>query len=144
MSASRRLVLSNLLDAPALSAGILGAGVVHVTLCVAGLGGWPCPFYKATGWPCPGCGLGRACALLLRGDWRASVRLHAFAPVLVIALGLLGLGLVLRGKPKATLCAGVRWLEERVLLSAILLVGLIVYWLLRLVLDASPQGLLVS
>lgn len=144
MNASRRRVLTDLLDAPALSAAILGAGAVHVGLCVAGLGGWPCPFYHATGWPCPGCGLGRACALLLRGEWRASLRMHAFAPVLLLALGVLGAGLLLRGRSREALRNRVAWVEERLYFSVFLLWGLIVYWVLRLLLDGSGWKLIVS
>ena len=144
MSGSRRLVLSSLLDSPALSAGILGAGAAHVALCAAGLGGWPCPFYRTTGWPCPGCGLGRACALLLHGRWQESLRLHAYAPVLLFTLSLLALGLVLPKRARTALRAAVGRVEEKTMISVILLVGLVVYWLLRFVLDASQRQLLVS
>lgn len=144
MSTSRRQVLTDLLDAPALSAAILGASAVHVGLCAVGLGGWPCPFYHATGWPCPGCGLGRACALLLRGEWRESLRTHACAPILLLTLGVLGAGLLLKGNARLALSRGVAWLEERLFISSILLSGLVVYWLLRLVLDGSGMKLVVS
>lgn len=144
MNTSRRLVLTDLLDAPGLSAAILGAGVVHVGLCAAGLGGWPCPFYRATGWPCPGCGLGRACVLLLEGRWRESLWVHAFAPVLLFTLIVLGAGLVLRGEAKEALRAGVLWLEQRLLLAVLLLAGLLIYWLLRLMLDGRHLQLLLT
>lgn len=143
MSGDRRLVLTELLETPGISAGILGAAAAHVGLSAAGLGGWPCPFYQVTGWPCPGCGLGRACVLLLRGNICESLRLHAYAPVLLGTLAILGAGLVLRGKGRGVLCAAVRWIEERTAVSVVLLVGLIVYWLLRFVLDASQWRLLV-
>lgn len=144
MNASRRRVLTELLDAPGLSAAILGAGALHVGLCAAGLGGWPCPFYRATGWPCPGCGLGRACALLLRGDWRESLRAHAYAPVLLLTLAVLGIGLFLRGRARLALRRGVAWTEERLYLSTFLLWGLVVYWVLRLVLDGAGWKLVAS
>lgn len=144
MSGSRRLVLTSLLDDRRLSLAILGAGAAHVALTAAGLGGWPCPFYHTTGWPCPGCGLGRACVLLLHGEWRMALRLHAYAPVLLASLAVLGAGLVLRGRPKAVLREAISWMESRMWLSTVLLVGLIVYWLLRLVLDESHWQLLVS
>lgn len=144
MSARRRQVLTDLLDAPALSAAILGAGAIHVGLCAMGWGGWPCPFYHATGWPCPGCGLGRACVLLLHGEWRESLRVHAYAPILLVTLAVLGVGLLLRGKARAALRQGVGWLEERMFLSTVLLMGLIVYWALRLVLDGSGLKLIAT
>jgi hypothetical protein len=37
------------------------------------------------GIPCPGCGLTTAIAELLRGDWRGSLSIHAFAPIFVVA-----------------------------------------------------------
>ena len=143
MSASRRLVLTELLDSPALSAGILGVGAMHVTLSAIGRGGWPCPFYHTTGWPCPGCGLGRACVLLVRGHWKESLRVHAYGPILLLTLAVLGAGLVLRGRAKAALRAGVKWTEERLWLSAILLWGLLLYWFLRFMLDSSQWQLVV-
>ncbi len=144
MKASRRRVLTDLLDTPALSAAILGAGAAHVGLCAAGLGGWQCPFYYVTGWPCPGCGLGRACALLLRGEWQQSLRMHVFAPVLLLALGVLGAGLLLRGRTREALRNRVVWMEERLRVSVLLLWGLIVYWVLRLMLDAPGWSLIVN
>ncbi|MEP6672641.1 MAG: DUF2752 domain-containing protein [Chthoniobacter sp.] len=136
--------MTSLLEDPRVSLAILGAGAAHVTLTAAGLGGWPCPFYHATGWPCPGCGLGRASVLLLRGEWRGALRLHAFAPVLLVALAVLGAGLVLRGRARERLRTAVRWLEEKAMLSAVLLSGALIYWLLRLLLDESQWQLLVS
>ena len=143
MSASRRLVVTELLDAPALSLGIFGVGAAHVALSAIGRGGWPCPFYHTTGWPCPGCGLGRACVLLLHGHWKESLRVHAYAPILLLTLALLGAGLVLRGRAKAALRAGVKWAEERLRLSVILLWGLLLYWLLGFMLDGSQWRLIV-
>ncbi len=144
MNAGGRLVLTELLESPALSMGILGVGAAHVGLCAAGLGGWPCPFFRVTGWPCPGCGLGRACVLLLRGEWRESLRLHAYAPVLLFTLALLGVGLLLRGRARTALRESVAWLEGRAWLSTVLLGALPIYWLLRLVLDGPGWRLLVS
>ena len=143
MNAGRRLVLTEFLDAPGISAAILGAGVLHVGLCAAGLRGWPCPFYQVTGWPCPGCGLGRACVLLLHGQWRESIRMHAFAPVLIAVLVLLAAGLALRGRAKSVLREAVKRFEEGTGASRILLFGLVVYWLLRFLLDASQWQLVV-
>ena len=144
MSASRRQVFTDLLDSPAVSAAILGAGTLHVGLCISGLGGWPCPLYHATGWPCPGCGLGRACALLLEGHWAESLRVHAFAPILLAGLVLLGAGLLLQGRARVVLRRSVEWLEDRLCFSVFLLWGLVVYWLLRLMLDGAGWKLIAS
>ena len=144
MSGGRRLVLTSLLEEPGLSMGILGAGVAHVALTGMGLEGWPCPFYKVTGRPCPGCGLGRACVLLLKGHWQDALRIHAFAPVLLVVLAVLAAGLALRGRPKTALCRAISRLEAGTRLDVVLLTGLMVYWFLRLVLDESHLQMLVS
>jgi hypothetical protein len=43
----------------------------------------PCPWASLLGIPCPGCGLGRAAALLLRGELGSALLLHPLSPVLV-------------------------------------------------------------
>ena len=140
----RRLLLTSLLDAPKTSAWIFGAGAAQVASTAAGLGGWPCPFLQATGLPCPGCGLGRACVLLLHGDWLPALRLHAFAPLLFLMLAVLGAGLLLRGRAFEVLRARVQWIEERTLLVPALLGALLVYWALRFALDGPGFRPLVS
>jgi hypothetical protein len=142
-SEERRRLLGSLLGSPKLCACVLGAGVAHVGLSAAGLGGWPCPFFQATGWPCPGCGLGRACVLLLGGKWSAALLMHAFAPLLIVTLGLLGTGLLLRGRARSVLLAGVQWIEDRTRLVPALLVALFFYWALRFTLDAPGFRALV-
>lgn len=42
----------------------------------------PCLFKHATGLACPLCGLTRAVAWLLRGEWATAVGLHPLAPLL--------------------------------------------------------------
>lgn len=141
---SRRLVLTALLDAPALCGGIVAAGATHVVLTSAGFTGWSCPIYQATGCPCPGCGLGRACVLLLRGEWLPALRLHAFAPFLLLTLLVLGAGFVLRGWAREAWRRAVRGVEERTPIVPVLLVALLVYWALRLLLDAAGWRTLVT
>ena len=138
-----RRLLGSLIGSPKLCACVLGAGVAHVGLVAVGLGGWSCPFLKAIGWPCPGCGLGRACVLLVEGDWRAALQMHAFAPLLLLTLGLLGAGLLLRGGPRVVLLTTVQWLEERTRLVPFLLVALLFYWVFRFALDAPGFRALV-
>ena len=45
-----------------------------------------CPLRRLTGVPCPTCFLTRATSAALTGDWPTAVRLHAFGPVVAIAL----------------------------------------------------------
>jgi hypothetical protein len=65
---------------------IVGAGVLHLGLSLAGLPGWSCPILAATGVPCPGCGLTRASMQFVRGDFSGSFQTHAFAPIFLFAL----------------------------------------------------------
>lgn len=134
----RRLLLTSLLETPRVGGWVVAAGALHLALAATPLGGWRCPWHEATGWPCPGCGLGRASLLFLRGEFQESFRLHAFAGLLILALTALGAGLM-PGAAGARVRRGVRKMEERTWLVPVVLVGLILYWLLRFWLDA--QGL---
>jgi hypothetical protein len=58
------------------TAVVLGAGLVQISLAMAGLPGWACPIKSATGIPSPGCVLTAATELLLRCQWRASIHAH--------------------------------------------------------------------
>jgi hypothetical protein len=64
---------------------LVGVGMAQTGLYLVHLPGWPCPFKAVFGIPCPGCGLTTAIAELLRGDWRGSLSIHAFAPIFVVA-----------------------------------------------------------
>jgi hypothetical protein len=44
----------------------------------------PCLVLAATGVPCPGCGMTRAAASLLRGEWTAMWRFHPLAPFVTV------------------------------------------------------------
>ena len=134
---SRRPLLTSLLDSPRMCACILAAGAAHVALAATPLGGWRCPILAATGCPCPGCGLGRAVVLLLRGEFVASFRLHAFAPVLLAALLVLVAG-ILRSRAGDSVRAAVCRCEQRFPVAPVALGGLLLYWAVRFVLD--PTG----
>lgn len=109
----------------------MAVGAAHVALSAIPHGGWSCPLMSATGLPCPGCGLGRATAALLRGDVGEALHLHAFAPVAVIGLALLGVAAI--APPLRTrLAAPVERLEAATGISVLLGVALVVYWLGRL------------
>lgn len=111
---------------------VFAAAAAQVVLVWAGLPGWPCPMKAATGVPCPGCGLTRASAALFRGDLYAALRTHAYAPLIVLALMLTGLTLLLPRRPRLAFIAGVESFERRTGVTAVALVGLLVYWLVRL------------
>ena len=111
---------------------LTGLTVLQLGLAAFGLPGWPCPLLHGLGIPCPGCGLTRAALELLRGQWRASLSYHAFAPVLLVAVAMIGGAALLPGNLRLALIDGVERLERRTGLTAFLLVGLVLYWIARL------------
>jgi hypothetical protein len=111
---------------------IVGAGVLHLGLSIAGLFSWECPILAATGMPCPGCGLTRASMQLLHGNIVPSLRTHAFAPIFLLAFAVMFLALILPEKYRQFLLSSVRQLETRSGLTSFLLFGLMAYWLVRL------------
>jgi hypothetical protein len=119
---------------------IAGIGVLQVALTAVGVGGWPCPFRATTGLPCPGCGLTRGVIALFQGDVMRSIQLHAFAPVAVLAVGVLvGLALLPRGAAERFENRLVQ-AQERWQLGLVLLLLLLGYWIIRLVLDLPQPG----
>lgn len=67
---------------------VLGFLAVHVP---GDDGPTVCPFALATGTACPGCGMTRAAAHLIRGDWVTAIDYHPLVP-LVAALSIAAWG----------------------------------------------------
>ena len=111
---------------------LTGAAGLHIGLLSLGLPSWDCPFFKLTGIPCPGCGLSRACLLLLRGEVRASIKFHAFAPIFLVLISILIIGTLLPRSLTGPLINKAETLERQSGLTIIILGGLILYWLARL------------
>lgn len=109
-----------------------GVSALHLGLAAWGLPGWPCPLLHGLGVPCPGCGLSRATLELLRGDWQAALAHHAFAPVLVLAVGVIGGTALLPQSLRLALIDAIESLERRSGLTALVLVALVLYWIARL------------
>lgn len=93
-----------------------------------------CPFALMTGIACPGCGMSRALAWLVRGDFGTAVAYHPLAPLLAaIALGgaLWWLGKVTR-----------RWRGPAVVLINTVLIGfgvlLLAVWGVRMASGTLP------
>ena len=89
------------------------------------------------GVPCPGCGLSAAVVLLLPVIWSDALRVHAFAPVLLLGIVLMVVVVVvvvtlLPDDSYLTAVARIAALERCTGIVAFLLLGLIVYWVLRL------------
>jgi hypothetical protein len=81
--------------------------------------------------------LGHACAALLRGEWHEALRLHAFAPVALAAMGICALAACIDEHTRARWVDRVGRAERRLPFGGIILGALIVYWLMRLGLDAA-------
>ena len=84
------------------------------------------------GIPDPGGGLTRAILALLRGDWQTSLTFHAFGLPFTIALTLIAMAAILPVSLRDKMAEWVGELERRTGLTAILLIGLFIYWLVRL------------
>ena len=117
---------------------ITGAVGLQAGLISLGLPGWQCPILHILGLPCPGCGLSRAMVALLHGDWRSSLELHAFAPIFVIALALIAGTTILPQKQRVWVMKQLEMVERRTGITAIVLIGLVFYWLVRLLI--FPQA----
>ena len=113
---------------------ILGAVGMQAGASVLGLPGWLCPFRFALGCPCPGCGLARSIVALLKGEWRSGLAFHAFGPLALVVIVLIVGASFLPGKQRDWLIQWVEGLERRTGLSALVLIGLFCYWLVRLLL----------
>ena len=111
---------------------VAGTAGVQIALVSLNLPGWECPFFRLTGIPCPGCGLTRAVILLLKGDLQASLRFHAFAPIVLLTAVALILVLLLPRSITQPAISKVAMLEQKTGFTVIILVGLILYWLARL------------
>lgn len=111
--------------------------VFQLGLSASGLPALACPLLKLTGWPCPGCGLTRATLALFHGEWQKSLTLHAFAPILLAALAFIGIASFLPQQQRQRFADTVEKVEKKTKLSAVLLIGLVVYWLIRLLFPAS-------
>ena len=133
-----KLSAASLLCDRSAALAVTATAVAQVALVRAGVPGWPCPVLHATGIPCPGCGLTRATLALAAGDWRTAFALHAFAPVLVVALALFAAAALLPERPRRLIISGVDTLERRARLSLVASAGLLLYWSLRLLL--SPEA----
>lgn len=124
---------SSLLESRREGLVIAGAGVLHLGLSIAGLPAWNCPILAATGIPCPGCGLTRATLQLVRGDFAGSFQTHAFAPIFLFALIVMGATLVLPAHQRINLIERISVFETRNGITAWVLFSLTLYWALRLI-----------
>lgn len=127
-----RPLLSTILRDRKLGIAICAVAFLQLVFALTRLPGWPCPFFHALGLPCPGCGMTRATLLLVHGEWKQAILMHAFAPVFLIALVVITLS-ALSPKVYVEALANKAELVERYTgITGLLLIGLIVYWVARL------------
>ena len=111
---------------------IIGSAVLILCTTLLGVHIWTCPIQAAIGIPCPGCGLSRAMALLIQGDWHASFLMHAFAPVFLLGFVFLGTSIVMpRGFHGRFVKIIAKW-ERRLGIIPFVLLCALTYWILRL------------
>ena len=125
-------LLAPILESRAMSSVIMGVALLHFGLILLGLPSIPCPIREGLGLPCPGCGLSRGIAALIHGDWQSSIRYHLFAPVFLVAFGLLVIATLAPVWSRPRLIGWIDRLESGTGISCVLSIGLVVYWLIRL------------
>jgi hypothetical protein len=140
MTALHRRIL-DLLRRPVLAPLIANAALIRV-LAVVGLMtlilGWgrvqwfPCPFLQVTHLPCPGCGLTRACLMLLRGNWSGAMHMHAMAPFFLLLIALLPVVALLPARLRGCWVESIERIERTTRILPLLLVVLFFYWIMRL------------
>lgn len=128
----REPILSPFLKNRPICLAITAVTILQLSLVFAGLPAWQSPIHALFGLPDLGCGLSRAIIALLRGDWQTSLTFHAFAPLFVIALTLIVLAAILPSVIRDKVAMWIETLERRTGLTAFLLIGLVVYWLARM------------
>ena len=111
---------------------LTGALTLNVAAIALHLPSWQCAFLQVTGLPCPGCGLTRACLLLLKGHVGESVQFHAFAPIFVLFIATLIICTLLPKTVTAPFIDKAESVERRTGITIMILGGLILYWLARL------------
>ena len=135
MTSPRRwpdLAVASLLRDRRVALVVTGLAAAQVAAVASGVGGWPCPVKSALGIPCPGCGLTRATVSLLGGEFEAALRLHAFAPVLLLGLAALAVAALLPAARREAFAGAVARFERRTKAAYVLLGAMILYWSVRL------------
>ncbi len=133
-----RPILTPLMATRKVAAALVGLSAAQIAATAFHLPAWGCPFLKVTTIPCPGCGLSRACAALLHGDFGRSLHMHAFAVPILVGLAIVLVAAVLPAAPRAKVVAAIEAVERRTGATSLLLIALFVYWIARLV--YAPQA----
>jgi hypothetical protein len=139
-----RPVIAPILRRQGLSLVLGLAGGAQVVATLLNTPAVSCPVMEIVHVPCPGCGLSRACAAMIRGDWLLAIRMHAFAPLFLAAIVLLILSGCLPTWARLQLATTMGRFERNTALPSLLLVVLVLYWLARLLYAPSAFLRLVA
>ena len=124
--------VSTILRDRKLNIAICAVASLQLLLTFLGLPGWQCPFFHAVGLPCPGCGMTRATLFLAHGNLKQAIVTHAFAPLFLIALAIITFCAASPRSYATSIANKTELLERYTGITGLLLIGLILYWLARL------------
>lgn len=124
-------LLGPLLSNRRLTGIFLGVGLIQLFLVITGFHAWPCPINRTFDIICPGCGLTTAMKLLVNGRWTAAIGMHAFAPLFLVILTVMAIAAILPVGHLRTLSRGITAVEKKTGITAIILLSMLLYWLLR-------------
>jgi hypothetical protein len=110
---------------------VTGAAVIHLGLATLGLPSWACPIRHGLGIPCPGCGLTRALKALILGDWHQAIAIHAFSPLAVAVLGLMGYVALAPATHRRWIVQYCGQIEQKTGVSFFVIAVFLAYWLIR-------------
>ena len=110
---------------------LLSAVTLQTALISAGLKGWQCPVYSTLGIPCPGCGLSTAMTLFVQGDWQRAIHTHAFAPIFLFAIVVMGIVSILPENLHRKAVLQIGSIEKHAAFAAYILWGIMIYWIFR-------------
>lgn len=127
----RQPVLAGLIKERKQAAVLTVSAFILFGSALSGISLWACPVKTFLGIPCPGCGLGRAMLLFIRGEWRAAMTLHAFAPLFWVGGIVIFLGAVLPGRHREQLYRTVEKWEITTGITVIILILFLIYWVGR-------------
>jgi hypothetical protein len=99
---------------------------------VLGLELWHCPFHRLTGLDCPGCGMTRAGAAMLTGDFRQALAHHPLAPALALVAALMAAAAVMPAPWRERLAAAVGRVERQFPVVAVFLLAFLAFGVARL------------
>ena len=109
----------------------LGVGFILLFQVIMGFHGWQCPINRSFGVICPGCGMTTAMKLLVDRQWTAAIETHAFAPLFLVIMTVMAIAVILPTGYLGKLSRGITVVEKSTGISAIILLIMLLYWLLR-------------